>query len=567
MRCIPSDVSTDLSADGSTTTSPLFGRTFVVLLGAAVVLRFVAMFLAPLVPEEAYYWLYSQHPSLSYFDHPPVVAWVIGLGTRIFGNTEFGVRIINALLMILTSGLLYIYGCIWFGRRAALLGALALYILPVYFGVGFIATMDAALLFFWTIGLLGASYALKYGKVWGWYVAGAATGGAMLSKYTGVFLAAGLFLAIVTHGSWRKWLRSPHPWLGAMLAAGMLWPVIVWNMRHDWASFRFQFVDRYTESSWGMGHFLSFLGFQVLTLIAIFVALGIVIAARLLRPHAMASAKAAIGNNIDRLWRRLRSNPFSSPQFCMTLWFSLPLLLVTAYKALQYDIHLNWALPAYLALFPFLAQGLIGYIGRLPSLHDRQRCAGLWRGVFTGCVAANAGLMIFLLVLQPRLGWIPAFGPWHELAEIVEFHEDQVEHQTGREPLIIGEGKYRLASVLAFYRKNLEIDDDSARGTTSRWILQGEGLGFPYWFTSSEWSNSDCIYVADSAREDMVRQLGPYFESVKVVSDARLKGLGKRGFGIAVCRGFKTAAPASKVTAAAPSAGPLALSGVAPVRP
>src|SRR5664280_2844266 len=65
--------------------------------GGALVLTIIHLLLAQqteLIPEEAYYWAYSQHPALSYFDHPPMVAWIIWLGTAVFGNTELGVRIV-----------------------------------------------------------------------------------------------------------------------------------------------------------------------------------------------------------------------------------------------------------------------------------------------------------------------------------------------------------------------------------------------------------------------------------------------------------------------------------------
>jgi hypothetical protein len=35
----------------------------------------------PLHPDEAYYWLWSRHLALSYFDHPPMIAYLIKLST------------------------------------------------------------------------------------------------------------------------------------------------------------------------------------------------------------------------------------------------------------------------------------------------------------------------------------------------------------------------------------------------------------------------------------------------------------------------------------------------------
>src|SRR5471030_932777 len=51
-----------------------------------------------LVPDEAYYWLWSKHLAASYRDKGPGVAWTIALGTWLFGDTPFGVRFFAVLL-------------------------------------------------------------------------------------------------------------------------------------------------------------------------------------------------------------------------------------------------------------------------------------------------------------------------------------------------------------------------------------------------------------------------------------------------------------------------------------
>jgi 4-amino-4-deoxy-L-arabinose transferase-like glycosyltransferase len=46
----------------------------------------------PVFAQESYYWCYAQKPDLSYFDHPPMVAWLIWLGTACFGDGAWGIR-------------------------------------------------------------------------------------------------------------------------------------------------------------------------------------------------------------------------------------------------------------------------------------------------------------------------------------------------------------------------------------------------------------------------------------------------------------------------------------------
>jgi hypothetical protein len=40
------------------------------------------------------------------------------------------------------------------------------------------------------------------------------------------------------------------------------------------------------------------------------------------------------------------------------------------------------------------------------------------------CVLFNISSAAYLLILQPRVQWISAFGPWKQLASIVEQYED-----------------------------------------------------------------------------------------------------------------------------------------------
>lgn len=480
-----------------------------VLLAVAMGLRTGAVGWMELVPEEAYYWMYSQHPSLSYFDHPPMVAWVIGAGTRLFGDTEFGVRICGALMMLAASGLMYAFGRMWFGREAALVSAVLLQALPVYFGTGLIATMDSALVFFWLACLVGVSVALKQERAWGWYLAGVGLGGAMLSKYTGVFLGLGALLAVAGYPPWRRHLRSIHPYLAALLALGLFSPVLVWNAQNDWVSFRFQFTDRFAGKTFSVASVALYGGLQV----------------------AVATPLVLIGMGWLS-WRTLRNRQrLLTPRWLITLSFSLPLLLVMSYKSLRYDIHLNWTLPLYLCVLPAITQ-----LGISHWRSTREPLGGVtWpRAIVTtmvGCLGANVLVLVYVLALQPRVGWIAALGPWRELAAAVEKEEERLEAETGHEPLIIGEGKYRLASVLAFYRTPLERRARASDFTTSQWIVGGSGLGYPYWVRQGQWGDSDCILVGGGHD---IERFASRFRQFTVVNELQLD---HKDYQIAVGRG------------------------------
>jgi hypothetical protein len=151
----------------------------------------------------------------------------------------------------------------------------------------------------------------------------------------------------------------------------------------------------------------------------------------------------------------------------------------------------------------------------------------------------NAGLMLF--AMTPAVSRFSAqLGPWRELAAIIEEHEDALEARNGgREPLIVAEGKYRLASVLAFYRTPIEAGFDPSRYTTSQWLVSGEGLGFEYWVDPQSLRGIDCIYVAIGSADDVVERLGYCFDSIELIHDPRLKQLSRRGYGIAIGQGLR----------------------------
>ena len=44
--------------------------------------------------DEAYYWVWSQNLQLSYFDHPPMIAYLIKL-TTLFSNSIFCIRLVS----------------------------------------------------------------------------------------------------------------------------------------------------------------------------------------------------------------------------------------------------------------------------------------------------------------------------------------------------------------------------------------------------------------------------------------------------------------------------------------
>jgi hypothetical protein len=205
---------------------------------ALVALRLVGAAWTPLTFDEAYYWMWSKHLALGYYDHPPGVAVVIRLGTLIAGDTELGVRLVSILLALPMSFAVYRTAAILFGGQRVAATATILLNVTLMAAVGtLIVTPDSPLLVASSLVLLFLAKVLETGRGAWWLAVGAAVGVALLSKYTALFFGPAILIWLVSVPKLRRWLISPWPYLGGVAALAIFSPVIFWNADHHWVSF------------------------------------------------------------------------------------------------------------------------------------------------------------------------------------------------------------------------------------------------------------------------------------------------------------------------------------------
>ena len=108
-------------------------------------LRLYFDFKADLVGDEAYYWMWGQHLDWSYFDHPPLHAWLLHLVAQLVGWSRFSVRLLTWASLLLVLWIFHLWSkrlapadsATWFWRAAALYLAS-----PLFFLFGSIAYND-----------------------------------------------------------------------------------------------------------------------------------------------------------------------------------------------------------------------------------------------------------------------------------------------------------------------------------------------------------------------------------------------------------------------------------------
>jgi 4-amino-4-deoxy-L-arabinose transferase-like glycosyltransferase len=233
------------------------------LIAAMTALRVIYASLLDLRTDEAYYWTWSKESVLSFLDHPPMIAWFIRFGTAVFGDTNFGVRFAGVLAMLVTQLLLAdIVRRVTHDFRAVVI-AVVMPEAALYYGLLMSkVSPDIALIPFvtamvWALVRLAESDDARW-----WLAVGAFAGLALLSKFTAVLLLPAV-LAFMLVPPWRgRWLRSFYPWLAVLIAFVLFLPVVIWNMQHDWASFRFQLVRATATHEWSLRTLGEFIGLQ-----------------------------------------------------------------------------------------------------------------------------------------------------------------------------------------------------------------------------------------------------------------------------------------------------------------
>lgn len=213
----------------------------------ALLIKLILALFLPLTPDEAYYWVWSQHPQLSYFDHPPMVAWLFTIG-RYLGSFE---QICRWPAVILAhAGWLFWLPVLrnYLNPKQINMWFLVVLLMPLTGAGGLIVTPDLPLLFFWGFCIFATERLWQSGKT-SWALAlGAGLGLGFVSKYTMILFIPILFLW------WRSLNKRPSlkTWLLPVIAGAILLsaPVWIWNWQNDFASFRFQINHGLGRTLW-----------------------------------------------------------------------------------------------------------------------------------------------------------------------------------------------------------------------------------------------------------------------------------------------------------------------------
>jgi hypothetical protein len=367
-------------------------------------------------PDEAQYWTWSQQLDWGYYSKPPGIAWLIWIGSQLFGNTELGVRseavFVGSLIPLAVFWLAYHCqltprACFWSGVIMAFspLGLLST----------FFAITDGGMVLFWTLSSALLALAIQRQTPLPYIWLGIAILGGALFKWP-IYLFWVLVLASAyVYPRIASWKLG----LGVLISLLGLLPSVIWNSQHEWATFRHVFATLKGGSQPHVGsqaNLGAFIGEQLLLLSPI---LGILL--------ALAFKKLFCSEQpLNR-----------SVKWCG--WVSLGILGLTSVMALFQKMQGNWAVFAYPTAIVFLCGVFLE--------EKRSRC---WLQGGLACGGVLMGL-IFLIQSSGRLPY--TLSPfrhhlgWNSLSPILE-HEGY----RPTEHFLFGD-KYQTSSLLSFYGK------------------------------------------------------------------------------------------------------------------
>ena len=212
-------------------------RCFLVVLAIHFLVRLGIALSLDLGVDEAYYVFYGQYPQWSYFDHPPMVGWLVWLTTMGLSNpsvffVRLGPLLINTLVLVVT----YRIGVLLKDRKAALI-IVCLVAASFYNSVisGVFLLPDAPLVLFWMLAIWAFLSYIKTEQDHFLWLHGCFSGMAMLCKYQSAFLVLGALVWLLKYKPGKLPLRWFIPSL--VVPAIVFLPVLLWNVRHGMVSY------------------------------------------------------------------------------------------------------------------------------------------------------------------------------------------------------------------------------------------------------------------------------------------------------------------------------------------
>lgn len=388
----------------------------------AIVIKMLLAWLVPITSDEAYWYALGQRLYANYYDHPPMICWIVFLFSKL-GAHIFFCRLFPIVCSIVVSlGLLVYVKRVYGDEEKAKQVSLLFLIAPLNILFVPIASDSALGLFVFLSGILFC-HGLYFEKQFHIFIAGIFLGLAVLSKYFSGLLLIAMIVALMRYPQKRTAVR----YLLALLAGAIPFVLVhlYWNYNSCWTNIMFNVINRNTDVSPDYIRFVKFIGFQL------YLAMPWCL-------YFIIKQLPSIRNDLQN-----RSNYFS--------WLYVIPIAIFGLISFQ-ETGLHWVLAFYPFFFlhlVYLSKGQIGILFK-------------WTVLFTTVHVA----VIFIVLMIP-LQLLKNYEYYHDI--VLSMHGDelvaQIRNKYGQD-YILGTNGYYTSGVITYYSGQYAIvfHDDSSFG-------------------------------------------------------------------------------------------------------
>ncbi len=477
-------------------------RAALILIFALTLFRLWYCQTIELCGDEAYYWLWSKHLDLGYFSKGPAVAFTIAAGTRLFGDTVFGIRFFAILLSAGTGYGIYKLGRRLFSGQTGFFSILLAGVIPMFGAGSILMTIDPLSVFFWTMAAYSFWRAKNEDRPHFWVLTGLFIGIGALAKYTNLWQLACFALFCACSPGHRRHLKSKTFWLMALTTLVCLTPALIWNFRNDWITLQHLQHRGALDRHWRFSakELWKFIQNQ-----ALFIS----------PPAFLGIAAAAICSLVQAFKKK------ADLAIVYLLCLFWPLVVFYLILSVNEAGQANWTAPSYVAGFILTAAVWTPWV----------RQSRLWRGVAVVSLAVGLLMTIaahntFPLNLKPKQDPLSRVRGSANLAQ--QIYELQKEHGAA----FIIANHYSNASLVAFYHPE----------HTQTYLPRHEGIEnqFSFWPDYSDGFMGESAIFATDSDEPPPPQLFREFASVEFLKETWTSHRGRlvKKFKFYLCRNF-----------------------------
>jgi len=366
--------------------------------------------------------IWAREPALGYPKHPPLLAFVIKLWFSIFPLTDWAFTLLAAVTVSAGIYVAFELCGIWLDREKRASVPFLLAVIPFYNFLGLKFDQNSALIPLWALAMWGLMRSLDSRRV-GWAaLTGLAAAAAMLTKYWSGFLLAALAFTALVDRRRDAYLRSPAPWVTALVFILAVLPHAIWLIDENFPPLTWITTRRMTHSAWDFVHSLGEYSFGTLG----YGSVAIILVAVLVQPPV-----AAVRDS----W--FATDPARRPATVL-FWTPLALPIIVA-LALRTNLLSLWSAPAYNLLPVMMLASPLVVVSRIAV----TRLAAIVTAITLAAVALSP-----LVALAKLKRGVENNAEYASLAAAAAEREWR---QTTKAPLRLVAGPFALASSAAFY--------------------------------------------------------------------------------------------------------------------